>query len=54
VPGSGHIGGVDAQPREYERRVLALFDRALAERTVDRDANGPTVRAAALAFSLSP
>ena len=50
VPGSGHIGGVDAQPREYERRVIAFFDRALAERTVDRDANGPTVRAVARAI----
>jgi len=29
VPGSGHIGGVDAQPREYERRVVAFFDRHL-------------------------
>ena len=31
VPGSGHIGGADAQPREYERRVIAFFDRALGE-----------------------
>jgi dienelactone hydrolase len=29
VPGSGHIGGIDAQPREYERRVVGFFDRAL-------------------------
>jgi uncharacterized protein len=29
VPGSGHIGGADAQPAEYERRVVAFFDRWL-------------------------
>jgi hypothetical protein len=29
VPGSGHIGGIDAQPAEYERRVVAFFDEAL-------------------------
>jgi fermentation-respiration switch protein FrsA (DUF1100 family) len=29
VPGSKHIGGIDAQPAEYERRVTAFFDRAL-------------------------
>ena len=29
VPGSGHIGGIDSEPREYERRVVAFFDRAL-------------------------
>jgi uncharacterized protein len=29
VPGSGHTGGLDAQPAEYERRVLDFFDRAL-------------------------
>ena len=29
VPGSKHTGGVDAQPAEYERRVVAFFDRAL-------------------------
>jgi uncharacterized protein len=31
VPGSGHIGGIDAQPKEYERRVIAFFDGALLE-----------------------
>jgi hypothetical protein len=31
VPGSGHIGGIDAQPNEYERRVIAFFDGALLE-----------------------
>jgi fermentation-respiration switch protein FrsA (DUF1100 family) len=29
VPGSGHIGGIDAQPAEYERRVVAFFDKTL-------------------------
>ena len=29
VPGSGHIGGIEAQPQEYERRVVGFFDRAL-------------------------
>jgi len=29
VPGSGHIGGTEAQPLEYERRIVAFFDRVL-------------------------
>jgi MYXO-CTERM domain-containing protein len=29
VPGSGHVGGIDARPREYERRVVGFFDRTL-------------------------
>jgi hypothetical protein len=29
VPGSGHVGGIDARPAEYERRVVAFLDRAL-------------------------
>jgi dienelactone hydrolase len=29
VPGSGHIGGTEAQPQKYERRVTAFFDRVL-------------------------
>jgi hypothetical protein len=29
VPGSGHTGGLDARPAEYERRVIGFFDRAL-------------------------
>jgi uncharacterized protein len=29
VPGSGHVGGINAQPKEYERRVVAFFDRSL-------------------------
>jgi hypothetical protein len=29
VPGSGHTGGIEARPKEYERRVVGFFDRAL-------------------------
>jgi fermentation-respiration switch protein FrsA (DUF1100 family) len=29
VPGSGHVGGIDARPKEYERRVVGFFDRTL-------------------------
>jgi fermentation-respiration switch protein FrsA (DUF1100 family) len=32
VPGSAHTGGIDARPAEYERRVVAFFDRALLKR----------------------
>jgi hypothetical protein len=31
VPGSDHTGGIDAQPAEYERRVIAFLDEALLE-----------------------
>jgi uncharacterized protein len=31
VPGSGHVGGITARPKAYERRVVAFFDRALLE-----------------------
>jgi dienelactone hydrolase len=31
VPGAGHVGGLDAQPEEYERRVIAFFDDALLD-----------------------
>ncbi len=29
VPGSGHVGGIDSRPRQYERRVVTFFDHAL-------------------------
>ena len=29
VPGAGHTGGIEAEPKEYERRVVGFFDRAL-------------------------
>jgi uncharacterized protein len=32
VPGSGHTGGINAQPKEYERRVIGFFNRALLGR----------------------
>lgn len=33
VPGAKHVGGLEAQPEEYERRVTAFFDRALLNAT---------------------
>jgi len=36
VPGSGHIGGVNAQPQEYERRIVGFFDRTLLDRSASR------------------
>jgi uncharacterized protein len=32
VPGSGHTGGINARPKEYERRVVGFFDKALLQR----------------------
>jgi hypothetical protein len=29
IPESGHTGGIEARPREYERRVVSFFDEAL-------------------------
>jgi fermentation-respiration switch protein FrsA (DUF1100 family) len=29
VPEGGHVGGLEAMPREYERRVIGFFDAAL-------------------------
>jgi uncharacterized protein len=29
VPGSGHMGGIDARPQAYEQRVVGFFDRWL-------------------------
>jgi hypothetical protein len=29
VPGAGHTGGIDAQPAEYEQRVVGFFDEGL-------------------------
>lgn len=29
IPEAGHVGGFQARPREYERRVVGFFDRAL-------------------------
>jgi alpha/beta superfamily hydrolase len=30
IPESGHVGGLEARPAEYERRVVAFFDQALS------------------------
>jgi alpha/beta superfamily hydrolase len=30
IPEAGHVGGLQARPEEYERRVIGFFDRALA------------------------
>jgi ABC-type transporter Mla maintaining outer membrane lipid asymmetry ATPase subunit MlaF len=32
VPGAEHTGGIEAQPEEYERRVVGFFDDALLEK----------------------
>ena len=32
VENAGHTGGLTAQPREYERRIVAFFDEALLDR----------------------
>jgi len=32
VPGSAHTGGIEAQPAEFERRVIGFLDRALLDR----------------------
>lgn len=29
IPEAGHVGGIDARPGEYERRVVGFFDRSL-------------------------
>jgi uncharacterized protein len=33
IPEAGHVGGYEARPREYERRVTRFFDRALLGET---------------------
>jgi len=33
VPGSGHVGGMNAQPKQYERRLVGFFDRTLLDAT---------------------
>jgi uncharacterized protein len=33
VPGSDHTGGLEAQPGEYERRLIEFLDRSLLERS---------------------
>ena len=31
IPEAAHTGGIEARPKEYERRVIGFFDRALLE-----------------------
>jgi hypothetical protein len=31
VPGARHTRGLDAHPREYERRIVSFFNRYLLE-----------------------
>jgi hypothetical protein len=31
IPGASHTAGIDSHPHEYERRVVAFFDRALLD-----------------------
>jgi len=33
VPEGAHTGGIDARPKEYERRVIGFFDEALLKRS---------------------
>ena len=33
MPGASHIGGLDDEPEEYERRVIQFFDQALLTRS---------------------
>jgi dienelactone hydrolase len=33
VPGSKHMGGIDAQPAAYEQRIVGFFDRFLLKRS---------------------
>ena len=33
VPGGQHVAGITTKPKEYERRVVGFFDRALLQRT---------------------
>ena len=35
VPNSGHVGGITAQPKRYEARVIGFFDRNLLQARAD-------------------
>lgn len=39
MPGAEHVRGIEAQPREYERRVVGFFDQALSPRTGETNAD---------------
>jgi uncharacterized membrane protein YdfJ with MMPL/SSD domain/dienelactone hydrolase len=38
IPGASHTHGIETRPREYERRVVSVFDRALLGRAARRSA----------------
>jgi fermentation-respiration switch protein FrsA (DUF1100 family) len=40
VPEARHVGGFDARPAEYERRVARFFERSLLVRRAEND-GGP-------------
>ena len=44
VQGSSHTGGLDAQPAEYERRVVGFFDRSLLNTSTSPGRPPPTTR----------
>ena len=35
VPGSGHAGGIDSRPKQYERRVVSFFGNALLNKDTE-------------------
>ncbi|MEA2456765.1 MAG: hypothetical protein QOI45_3027 [Thermoleophilaceae bacterium] len=37
VPGATHTGGIEARPRQYERKVVGCFDGALLGNPPVRD-----------------
>jgi uncharacterized protein len=37
VPEGGHVGGLEAMPREYEQRVIGFFDGALLGKQAVRE-----------------
>jgi dienelactone hydrolase len=41
IPEASHTGGIEARPREYERRVVGFFDQALPGPPTRRDAALP-------------
>ena len=44
VAGSKHMGGLDAQPHEYERRIVRFFDRHLLTPKASEPPRGHTNR----------
>ena len=48
IPGAGHVNGVASRPAEYERRVVAFFDRPFNDKR-PRHENVPRAPAATIA-----